>query len=96
MYLQLCCLLRPRPLSSDDTCALVAVAYLDSGYVSVAVHSNFAEVDWHFDSEVVGEVAVADSAVVAAWVGSELLADSVEVAYCHDPCCSSNLSSCGP
>ena len=74
---------------------LVVEVYSDSGSVSLAAHSYFAEVDGHSDSEVVGEVAVAGSASVAILVGFELLVDSAEVACCPGSYCLGNLSSCG-
>ena len=62
--------------------------YSDSGSVLPAVHSCFAMVDSRSGSEVVGVATSADSAAVAALVGSE-------EACCLDSCCLGNPSLCG-
>ena len=75
---------------------LIAGVYFDSGSVSLAGHTCFAEVDGHSSSEVVGGAVVTSSAVMAAWVGSEVVVDSVEVACFLDSYYLGNLSSGDP
>ena len=110
MYLLQCWLLHPRPLGSDNMHGLADEVYSNSGSVSLAMDSYYAEVDGHsdsevdghFDSEVVGMAVVADSAAVVALVGSGLLIDftevlvwvAVEEAYCLGSCCLGNPSPC--
>ena len=79
MYLPLHCPLHRCPLGSDGMHVLVAEVYSDSGSVSLVMHSGFAEVDGHSDSEVVGVAVVASSVVMAASVGSGHFASSIEV-----------------
>ena len=75
---------------------LVVRVYFDFGSVSLAVHSYFVEADECSNSEAVGEAAVADSAVVAALVGSELLVGSAEEVCFPSSCCLGNPSPCDP